>query len=93
METIKQYNTKFYMGDSPEHPIAEITFIPEGEDKIIVNHTYVAKSLTGQGIGKQLMIKVIEYARKEHKKIIPTCSFAEKVITSSDEYKDVLYQD
>ena len=90
MELIKKDKNKFYIGDDTEHAIAEITFVPTGEDKIIIDHTYVSESLKGQGLGGQLVNKVAEYARQENKKIIPLCPFAKSVMTKSNEYKDVL---
>lgn len=47
-----------------------------GEDKIIIDHTYVSEVLKGQGVGQQLVKKVMEYARQENKKIIALCPFA-----------------
>jgi uncharacterized protein len=46
--------------------------------------------LAGQGLGLQLVNSVCDYARQENRKIIPICWFAKKVMTESDEYKDVL---
>ena len=44
----------------------------------------------GRGIAKSLVKEVIEQARKRNVKIVPVCSYAQKMMTSSDEYKDVL---
>lgn len=90
MEVIKKDKNKFYIGENVKNPLAEITFIPEGESKIIINHTYVSDSLRGQGIALQLVKKVVEYAREENKKIIPLCSYAKKVMIGNEEYTDVL---
>lgn len=90
MEAIKKDNNKFYIGENIENALAEITFVPTGADKIIIDHTYVSDSLRGQKIGLQLVNKVVEYARKENKKIIPLCPYAKRVMTQSNEYKDVL---
>lgn len=90
MEIIKQAPNQFYVGENSRDIQAEITFIQRGEDYIVINHTYVCQSLEGQGVGLELVSKVAEYARREHKKIIPLCSFARKVMSSHDEYKDVL---
>lgn len=90
MELIKKDINKFYIGEDAEHAIAEITFVPNGNDNIIIDHTYVSESLKGKGVGGQLVNKVVEYARKENKKIIPLCPFAKNVMTKSNEYKDVL---
>lgn len=90
MVEIKKGNNKFYIGEVSEEPIAEITFIPSGEDKIIVDHTYVSEQLRGQGIGELLVKRIAEYARQENKKIIPACSFVKKVMAGNEEYKDVV---
>lgn len=90
MEDIKKDNNKFYIGENAENALAEITFVPTGADKIIIDHTYVSDSLRGQKIGLQLVNKVVEYARMENKKIIPLCPYAKRVMTQSDEYKDIL---
>gem|GEM_PF-152508 len=90
MEAIKKDKNQFYIGENIEDALAKITFVPTGESKIIIDHTYVSNSLSGQGIGLQLVEKVVEYARQEFKKIVPICPYAKKVMTESDEYKDVL---
>lgn len=90
MVEIKKGNNKFYIGEASEEPIAEITFIPSGEDKITVDHTYVSEQLRGQGIGELLVKRIAEYARQENKKIIPACSFVKKVMVGNEEYKDVV---
>ncbi len=90
MYVIKKGKNQFYIGENIENILAQITFIPTGESKIIIDHTYVSDSLSGRGIALQLVKKVVEYARKEDKKIIPHCPYAKKVMMESDEYKDIL---
>lgn len=90
MDDIKKGDNKFYIGDDNKNPIAEITFIPSGEDKIIIDHTYVSEQLRGQGIGERLVNAAADYARRENKKIVPVCSFVRKLMTGNDEFKDVL---
>ena len=89
MKVIKKDKNQFYIGENVENALAEITFIP-GENSITIEHTNVSNTLSGQGVGLQLVKKVVEYARQENKKIIPICPYAKKVMTKSDEYKDVL---
>lgn len=91
MKDIKKDKNKFYIGEDVEHVIAEITFISNSENNISINHTFVSDTLRGQGIGVKLVNKVVELARQENKKIIPICPYAHKILTKSDEYKDVLY--
>ena len=55
-------------------------------------HTVVKQEFGGRGIAKRLVLTIIEEARKNSKKINPICSYAKKMMESSDEYKDVLNQ-
>ena len=57
-----------------------------------ITHTVVKQEFGGRGIAKRLVLSVIEEARKQNKKINPICSYAKKMMESSDEYKDVLIQ-
>lgn len=91
MDNIKKDIGQFYIGENPENSIAKITFFLTGKDKITIDHTYVSDNLKGQGIGHQLVEKVVEFARQENKKIIPVCSFAKKIMTQNEEYADVLF--
>lgn len=89
MEEIKKGNNMFYIGDESS-PIAKIVFTVNETNDLVVQSTKVDDSLRGKGIAGQLLSKVVELARQENKKIIPVCSYAVKVLTSSDNYKDVL---
>ncbi|MDV3506215.1 GNAT family N-acetyltransferase [Elizabethkingia anophelis] len=62
-----------------------MTYSVAGEDKIIIDHTEVDEAFGGRGIGKQLL-----NARENNIKIIPLCPYANRVLHSSDEYKDIL---
>ena len=44
----------------------------------------------GRGIAKMLVKEVIEQARKRMIKIVPICSYAQKMMFDNEEYKDVL---
>ena len=57
-----------------------------------ITHTVVKQEVGGRGIAKRLVLAIIEEARKNNKKINPVCSYAKKMMESSDEYKDVLIQ-
>ena len=65
----------FALNDENERMIAEITYAPYGEDKVIANHTYVDSSLRGQGIAEMLLDRLVEEMRAEGKKIVPHCSY------------------
>ncbi|MBS1797213.1 MAG: N-acetyltransferase [Acidobacteria bacterium] len=70
--------------------IAEMTYSREGTRKIVIDHTAVARSLKGRGVGKALVDAAVKFARGKNLLIKPVCAFAKKVLESSEEYEDVL---
>ena len=60
------------------------------DDKWYIIHTGVRPEYGGRGIAKQLVKCIIEEARKRGKKIVPICSYAQKMMLNNEEYKDVL---
>ncbi len=47
---IREGHNKFYINDEQGKQIAEIVFVPTGENLAIIEHTDVDESLKGQGI-------------------------------------------
>lgn len=89
---IKAGNNEFYIEESGE-VIARVEFEPSdqnGKETLEILHTNVYEGNNGRGLGKLLLNKVVEYAREGDKLILPTCTYAKKVLESSDEYRDVL---
>ncbi|KOR88865.1 GNAT family N-acetyltransferase [Paenibacillus solani] len=70
---------------------AEITYTPQGDGVISIDHTYISPSLRGQGIAEELVRKVIEYARAEELKIIPACSYAGHYFDNNIEDRALLH--
>ncbi len=87
---IKKGDHSFFIDDSEEKILAEMTFVPTGEHLIIIDHTYVSDVLKGQGVGKLLLNELAGWARKEHKKIIPLCPYAKAQMEKNSEYHDLL---
>lgn len=69
---------------------AQMTYTLVGSDRIVINHTDVSETHKGKGVGKQLVTKAVEFARKKGIKIVPLCSFTQKVLSTTPEFKDVL---
>ncbi|MFZ3275020.1 MAG: GNAT family N-acetyltransferase [Lutibacter sp.] len=55
-----------------------------------MDHTNVDIKLKGQGAGKKLVIKAIEFARENGLKILPLCTFAKSVFDKEIAFRDVL---
>ena len=68
----------------------KMTFVFAGNDKIIIDHTEVNPGNNGNGYGKKMVDKAVEYAREKNIKIIPLCPFAKKVFDKTPEFRDVL---
>ena len=92
MITINKGVKSFYVGDSEANPLAEMVFTYEGKDIIIIDHTFVSDELKGQSVGRQLLQKLVDWARKENKKIIPLCPFAKAEMMKNKDYADTLHQ-
>ncbi len=91
MLTIKQSDKSFYIGDSEKELLAEMTFVYAGEDIIIIDHTSVSDELRGQNIGKQLLQRLVEFAKEKNKKIVPLCPFAKKeMMRDKEEYEAIM---
>ncbi|SEL82003.1 hypothetical protein SAMN04488688_10651 [Paenibacillus sp. cl141a] len=72
---IQSESNSFYIEDNGKK-VAEISYSPQGNGVISIDHTYISPGLRGQGIADELVRKVIDYAREENLKIIPACSYA-----------------
>ena len=56
----------------------------------VITHTEVDPAFGGQGIARKLIEALIEAARSDGAKIVPLCSYADKMMRRTDEYADVL---
>lgn len=68
-----------------------MTYTWAGTDKFIIDHTEVEEMYNGKGVGKEMVLKAVEYARANIFKIIPLCPFAKKVFDKETNIKDVLF--
>ena len=55
-----------------------------------ITHTEVDPAYGGQGIARRLIEEIVAEARRAGKKIVPLCSYAEKMMRGREEYTDVL---
>ena len=62
-----------------------------GPHKFIIEHTEVNPAFKGKNIGKQLVMKAVEYARLEQVKILPMCPFAKAMFDRNPDIGDVLF--
>lgn len=55
-----------------------------------ITHTGVSPEFSGRGIAKMLVMKVITSARAKNARIVPLCSYADKLMSGKEEFSDVL---
>lgn len=68
-----------------------MTYTWAGEQKFIIDHTEVDPDFSGQGIGKQLVMAAVAYARESGLSILPLCPYAKNVFQRTPEIGDVLF--
>lgn len=85
----KKESERIYIENEIGKTIAEITFPHISDDVVNIDHTYVDKSLRGQGVAEKLMLAVTEHLRNNNKKAKATCSYASKWFIKNDEYRDI----
>lgn len=91
---IEQYNTEkngFFKAMEDYDEGGVMTYVWAGPDKIIIDHTEVNKEFAGKGIGKQLVLQAVKYAREHHVKILPLCPYAKSVFDKNPDLHDVLF--
>ena len=90
MIAIEQGDNKFFVGGDEENPLAEIIYRLSEDKQLVVEHTYVADELRGEGVAGKLVEKVVDYARGNGFKIRSECSYAKSKLEKTPEYQDVL---
>lgn len=82
---------EFYLTDADQSRIAEISYRYQTPQIIIADHTWVDDRLRGQGTAKLLLDRLVEFARTEKLKIVPTCSYVVVMFKRfHNEYHDVI---
>lgn len=67
-----------------------MTYTWAGEERFIIDHTEVEEAYNGKGVGKEMVLAAVDFARKQGKKIIALCPFAKATFQKNKELQDVL---
>lgn len=67
-----------------------ITYSRAGETTLILDHTEVDDDYRGRGVGKALVMHIVEVARTDGLRILPLCPFARSVFNRNEAIRDVL---
>ncbi|MBA2503993.1 MAG: N-acetyltransferase [Pyrinomonadaceae bacterium] len=60
------------------------------EGSIVFTHTIVPPPLEGRGVGSELAHAALEYARLQHLKIVPQCSFINAYVRRHSKYQSLV---
>lgn len=72
--------------------IGELTYVitDSPENPMVLNHAWINPVYRGQGIGDQLVLKAIAFAKEKELKIVPMCSFTVRYFEKHTEYSDLV---
>jgi hypothetical protein len=80
---------RIYLENEKGECIAEVTFPQISQNEVNINHTYVDRSLRGQGVADKLVKELAVFLRKNNKKAISTCAYAVDWFENHPEFNDV----
>lgn len=67
-----------------------MTYTWAGDERFIIDHTEVGEDYNGKGVGKEMVLAAVDFARKEGKKVIALCPFAKATFQKNEDLQDVL---
>ena len=70
--------------------VAEMTYSRTNPSLIIIDHTEVDPSLSGQGVGRKLLGALVSWVRSSGIKVVPLCPFAKAQFEKDSSIRDVL---
>lgn len=91
---IKHVNTSvqgLFKAVEDGHKAGLMTYSWAGNNLFVINHTEVNPEYSGRGVGKQLVMAAVKYARENNLRIKPVCPFAKATFDKTPEIRDVLY--
>ncbi|WP_010631157.1 GNAT family N-acetyltransferase [Sporolactobacillus vineae] len=88
---LHEASNRFYFLDDDGKEAGEVTFTKPYENVLSIDHTFVDPAYRGQKLAGQLIQAVVDKAVREHKKIIPVCSYAQAKFRRVKAYQDVEY--
>lgn len=92
-DSIQQQETasagSFFFEESGRR-LAEMTYSRTNAALIIIDHTEVDASLSGQGVGRRLLDALVRWARATNTKVIALCPYAKAQFDKDTSIRDVL---
>ena len=92
IQQIEQETNGYFRAVESGLEAGKMTYSRAGTDKIIINSTTVNPEFKGKGVGKELVMFAVNYARENNIRIMPLCPFAKSVFDKTEAIKDVLWK-
>lgn len=68
---------------------AYVDYEQKSDDTLDYTSTFVPEEHREEGVGHELVIGALDYARENNMRVIATCPFVKQVIEDNPEYEDV----
>ena len=81
--------SRFVVPDADDNTLALLRYDHLSPEVICIREVRVSETLRGQGIARKLVDAGVEWAREHHHKIVPQCTYAQRVLQESA-YADVV---
>lgn len=89
IEYIQSPNGNGFYAYCNGHPIGQITFVRTGPDIVIIDHTEVDDAYRDSDIELNLLRHVCDFARQNHRRVLPICPTARIMFGQYPEFDDV----
>lgn len=73
-----------------EIEIGQMTFYFPESNVMLIDHAEVDFEYNGKGYARRMVAFAVDYARKNHLKIIPVCPYVKREFIKNEFYTDVL---
>ena len=90
IKLIQNGNKGYFAALDDDKTAGSIYYTMAGETRMILDHTEVNNDYRGQGIGKKILMYIVDYARQNKIQIIPLCPFTKSVFDKTESIRDVL---
>lgn len=67
----------------------ELAYFMSAPSEMTIYHTEVGEEFRGKGVGRELVAAAVEFARINQFKIVPTCPYADKIISETPEFQSL----
>ncbi|MBB6501984.1 GNAT family N-acetyltransferase [Pedobacter cryoconitis] len=91
IEQVNEEKNGYFIDKENDKEAGRMTYVWAGPGKFIIDHTEVEPEFSGKGVGKQLVLEAVKFARDKQVKILPLCPFAKSVFDKNQDLQDVLF--